>query len=231
MDDTVNDKVNSLIINAFADDNIGLMYGRTGYALTLYIASKNTEEAKADAYRRFADHLLSNVLTTIPHNFNFSFADGLCGIGWAVEYLINRGFVEGESGHVLEDLDNDIMIINPRRIGDGLQQGMKGLLHYVLLHISNCVSQGARMPFDNMFLKDLYSAACERVGRTADRSLLNLCGMYIRYMDNHSSLDYNYGVEICYNDSSLDTSRINEESLSLAEGICKYILLKSNIKP
>ncbi len=222
------DKINSLIINAFANNNIGLMYGRMGYALTLYIVSKNSPSTKSDAYKRFADHLLSNVLTTIPHNFNFSFSDGLCGIGWAVEYLIKKGFIEGDSNNVLEDLDNDIMIINPRRLDDGLQQGLKGLLHYVLFHISNCMSQGTCIPFDNAYLKDLYLTVNERIKRTTDYNLLNLCKMYIKYMDNNS-LNYNYGVEICYNDSSLNTSRINNESFSLAEGVCKYILLKSNI--
>lgn len=91
----------------------------------------------------------------------FSFASGLSGIGWGVEYLIQNGFVEGEGVEICEEIDQKIMKTDPRRIVDmSLDTGFEGILHYVVYHLQGAFKQNIRLPFDERYLSDLY-AVCK----------------------------------------------------------------------
>lgn len=213
-----------LILNSFATDNIGLLYGKIGYALTFYILSGKFEPSKSLVLKRYGDDILNDVLASIPHGFQISFAHGICGIGWGLEFLIRNHYVEGNSYSICEDLDKEIMLVNPERLDDSLHYGLKGMLHYVLIHLMNCFQQQTKEPFDNIFLQDLYQASCKRIDNTTDTDLKKLCVLYKNYIE-HKHIDYHHGIEICYAYEK-DNTKIYKNSLSLTDGLCRRLLFK-----
>ncbi|MFR5871025.1 MAG: hypothetical protein ACLUEV_04710 [Alistipes sp.] len=49
----------------------------------------------------------------VHENIPINFVDGLCGIGWGVEHLIQNALLEGDSDDVLEDIDKKIIERDP----------------------------------------------------------------------------------------------------------------------
>ncbi|UPS43908.1 hypothetical protein M1D30_09980 [Prevotella sp. E15-22] len=171
--------------------NNGLLYGKIGVALAMYhFANSRSRYFLND----FADGLVEETLNSITKYDNYDFAYGLCGIGWAVEYLIHHKYVEGDSLSICEYLDEAIMKINPNRLDYGLEHGLKGLLHYVLAHIYNCYNQCGIIPFDNDFLNDLKSACKTAYINTKDIELLNLCNNFFNFI---SGKEISYSYNIC----------------------------------
>ena len=69
------------------------------------------------------------------------FANGLTGIGWGVEYLIQKGFQKGVGVEICEAIDAKLMAVNLRRVHDlSLETGIEGWLHYIMAH-----AQGAKL--------------------------------------------------------------------------------------
>lgn len=218
-----NKRINQLIINSFATDNIGLLYGKMGYALTFFYLSHGSEISKSSIFERYACDILNDVLSSIPQNCSFDFAHGLCGIGWGIDYLLKNQYVEGNSLEICKELDNEIMKINSKRLDDGLHFGLKGLLHYILIHLSNCMLVRSALPFDNLFLKDVHETVCERLCLTEDRVLMELCKQYEDFY-NKKVYNYDYDIDICFEEIASNNKTYNG-SCSLANGICKQLIL------
>lgn len=49
---------------------------------------------------------MEQMVEAIPNIKNVSFTDGLCGIGWAVEWLCQTSFIDENSDEILEEVDN-----------------------------------------------------------------------------------------------------------------------------
>lgn len=215
--------INQLVINSFSTNNIGLLFGRMGYALTLFCLSRSIRTFQSCIYEKYACDILNDVLQSVPKNHSFDFANGLCGIGWGVEYLLKQHYIEGNSLEVCKELDEEIMKVNPKRLDDELYCGLKGLLHYILLHLSNCSLEINKEPFDNQFLKDVYDAVYERSYNTKDKALAKLCKQYIDYY-NKQCINYDYDVNICFEDDNSINMGF-DGTYSLANGLCKQIIL------
>ena len=56
-------------------------------------------------YESFAEELVEDVCGHLTFDLAVDFADGLCGIGWSVEFLKRLGFVEGDTDEILEEID------------------------------------------------------------------------------------------------------------------------------
>lgn len=217
-------RIDYLIMNSFATDNIGLLFGKMGYAMTFFYLSHGMDVSKSHVFERYACDILTNVLSSIPQNCSYDFAYGLCGIGWGIDYLLKNQYVEGASLEICEELDKEIMKINSNRLDDGLYYGFKGLLHYVLIHLSNCLSISNELPFDNQFLRDVHETACERLCLTKDRTLMKLCKQYEEFYKTKKNINYNYGIDICF-EETVQHDKTYNGSCSLANGICKQIIL------
>ena len=86
---------------------------------------------------------------------------GWCGIGWGVEYLVRKGFVEDDDNEERNKIDEKVMEYDVRRLGDySLATGLEGISWYVLLRLSSG-DKGVRIGEKN-YLSDLKSA-CEKV--------------------------------------------------------------------
>jgi len=115
--------------------NIGLQNGKTGIAIFFYHYARYSGRK---VYNDFADELIDEIYKEIHVNTLLNFKDGLCGIGWGVEYLIRNGFIEANPDEVLEDLDKRIMEWDVRRITDySLETGLDGIACYVVLRTTN----------------------------------------------------------------------------------------------
>ena len=62
-----------------------------------------------------------------------NFRDGLAGIGWGIEYLLQNNYYEGDSEEILEDVDNVIFksVYEARLPLLGVNEGLCGYLLYL----------------------------------------------------------------------------------------------------
>lgn len=96
---------NLLYINMQYMNSYGLLNGKMGVALFFYEYSLHFNNM---VYSDCADRILDDILDAISDkkvSNSLDLADGLGGIGWGIQYLIDHNFVEGEADEVLIDFD------------------------------------------------------------------------------------------------------------------------------
>lgn len=142
--------LNHLILHANDVPNaIGLLDGKMGIALVLahyarYSRKKEIEHA--------ADFLVENVMNQLTTTTSIEFANGLSGIGWGIEYLIQNNYMKGCGADILQDIDERIMQVDVTRIKDwSLEKGLLGILHYVFYHLQGVNKSGSTV-FDDSYL-------------------------------------------------------------------------------
>jgi hypothetical protein len=95
--------------------DLGVLNGKMGIVLFFFHYARYTGRV---LYEDFAGEMLEEVIQELHSDLPIRFSDGLCGIGWGVEYLIQNAFIAGDSDEILEDLDQKIMEWDPRRATD-----------------------------------------------------------------------------------------------------------------
>ena len=101
---------NALMINAYSIDDIGLLHGKMGVVLYFFHLGRAEEN---ELFTSFAEELLDYVVESLDANVPINFEKGVTGIGWAVEYLIQHGFVDADADDILDEIDrkvSDILI-------------------------------------------------------------------------------------------------------------------------
>lgn len=127
-----------LMLHGSFTENIGLLNGKMGIVLFFY---RYFRYVKNKSYNDFAGILLDEVYEEIHKETPPNFSDGLCGIGWAIEYLIRNSFVQGNPEEVLEELDKRIVEWDMRKITDfSLEMGLRGTAAYVISRRQNRTS-------------------------------------------------------------------------------------------
>ena len=108
----------------------GLMYGTTGLCILFYHLTQFENNSE---YKNLADDLLDKVFANLNTSSVVNFEHGLVGIGWGIEYLIQNGFVEGDSDDILEVIDNKVFkVLNEEPItAFELGNGLTGHLLYL----------------------------------------------------------------------------------------------------
>lgn len=97
--------VNVLLLNASFIDNIGLLNGKMGIAIFFYHYSRYTGNK---IYEDYAGELIDEIYEEINTNTPVDFANGLTGIGWGIEYLVDHNFLDADTDEVLSEIDNVI---------------------------------------------------------------------------------------------------------------------------
>ena len=86
-----------------------------------------------------------------------SFHDGLMGIGWAVEYLHQKGFIDGDTNDILEAVDKKVMESFSMAIEDlNLDKGLGGIVQYVLARLYTIEKERKENSFASDFVCSLY---------------------------------------------------------------------------
>lgn len=135
----------------------GLLYGKMGVVILMCRYSRFSGNS---LYEDFAGELLDTIYENLNTELPVDFERGLCGIGWSIEYLVQNQFTQGDTREILEEVNQWIMELDPRRITDvSIEHGLGGILLYVQYHLSSCISSGKKLPFDELYLCDLAHAA------------------------------------------------------------------------
>ena len=214
---------NVLLLNASFIDNIGLLNGKTGISIFFYEYGRYTGNK---IYTDYAGELIDEIYEEIAQNTPLSFSGGLTGIGWGIEYLIQHGFVEGESIDVCEEIDRKIMETDPKRIADFLlDKGFEGLLHYVIYHLQGAIRQKSRLPFDERYLSDLYDACTQLRVQEESEALHLLLDVYKQFYRSGIIENYNVTlVDFVSVESGDFPEKIISYPLGLKEGLAGKLL-------
>ena len=122
-----------LIVNSSYTDNLGLFDGKIG--IVIFFAHL-ARYSRKKIYDDFAGKLLDEVYAQIHTETPINFKNGLCGIGWSMEYLLQNDFIEGNSNDVLAGIDEKIMERDPLRVCDkSFETGAAGILFYILTRL------------------------------------------------------------------------------------------------
>lgn len=140
--------------------DVSLFYGKMGIATFFFELSRHTGNVW---YEEFAGELLENVCSGLSSSLPVTFSDGLCGIGWCIEFLKKENFVEGDTDEILYEIDARVMERDLRRISDdSLETGIRGIAAYVNSRMTS-ERAGSYVPFDRSYLDEL-QAACRKAG-------------------------------------------------------------------
>ena len=187
--------------------------------------SRKGNNSQRFVYGKFANKILYDIISSIGKNTSIDFAHGLCGIGWGLEFLISEGFVDGNSLDLLEEIDKAIMQINPQRLPYTLHYGLKGVLHYILAHIKNCMLQDGIRPFDQDFLHTVYKSSLMAKNHSEDIELSMLADSYINFM-NTGNIDYSF-EPVKFIKKGVDDKKISTLSVALEDGLSGYLLINA----
>jgi len=181
--------LHNLILHANDLPIIGLLDGQMGITLAL---SEYIRLRKLPQLNIARDFLLDQLISNITSNTSLSFSDGLTGIGWGIEYLLQKKFQHGSSVKICNAIDQKLMQHDIRRCDDlDRDYGFEGWLHYIIAHI-----QGARMEnkycFDTIYLNDICNRCKLLLEQAISPSLRDLCMTYIQiYEGKNVTYEFN----------------------------------------
>ncbi|MDH6533771.1 hypothetical protein D0T51_02060 [Parabacteroides sp. 52] len=141
-----------LILNASFLTDLGLYHGKMGIVLFFAHYARYTGET---IYDEFAGELLDEIFQEIHDEIPINFESGLCGIGWGLEYLLENGFMEGDSDEILFEIDQKVMEKDIQRVKDqSIKTGLEGIYYYVNKRLHSKNRNKATIPFDRSYLED-----------------------------------------------------------------------------
>lgn len=121
--------IDEILSSHSKNTNIGLLNGKTGLCLYYFILNRGDNDVN------LAQNLLDNVISNLKiGSTDTTFATGLSGISWAIEFLIRNCYINGDPEEVVYELDNNIFkniaysILNKA----DFESGILGYLFYYL---------------------------------------------------------------------------------------------------
>lgn len=131
-------------------DEIGLFHGQTGYVITLAEYARKFNKPQIET---IADFICDNVFRKAGALRDISFATGLSGICWGIEYLVQKGILEGNAAAYCEEVDREIIKTDVSRLTDySLKTGLGGLWHYVWARLQGNYLARLDAPFDDDYI-------------------------------------------------------------------------------
>lgn len=139
-----------LILHTSHQRNLGLLTGKMGIVIFFFHYSSYI---KKKIYSSFAFEILDEIYKEISIDSSCSFDNGLAGIAWGIEYLVQKKFVKGNTNDILEELDNKIMKLDVRKMKDSsLSTGLEGIVHYA---ISRCSQKSNDILIPSSYIQEL----------------------------------------------------------------------------
>lgn len=147
-----------LLYGSFSTDQ-SLLNGKSGLSLFFFCCARITNNR---FYESFAEELVEDVCGHLTFDLAVDFADGLCGIGWSVEFLKRLGFVEGDTDEILEEIDAKVMERDLRRIKDtSFEHGLEGIAAYIRARMDSPGRESGKQPFDVSYMEE-FKEACRK---------------------------------------------------------------------
>ena len=145
--------ISYLLINYNQISDCGLMSGKMGGIIFFMIYAQKTG---IELYNDYCDELFDDIYKYISTDTKLGLYNGLCGIGWGIEFLIQHDLIEGNTDDILKDIDSKIQEINPLRITDkSTENGLIGILYYIIVRMESFDRRGLYPPFDKQYLQQL----------------------------------------------------------------------------
>lgn len=122
---------NALLLHSSRTGDCNFGQGKTGILLYFYLHARHSGEQR---WENYADRLLDDITEQLHLHMPVDFSEGLCGIGWTIEYLIRHGFVEAVADEVLGEFDKRILnalIFQPNHL-----QKLTDIGHYCCYRIA-----------------------------------------------------------------------------------------------
>jgi hypothetical protein len=174
---------------SFALD-MGLYHGKMGVILFFARYGRYTGNS---LYDDFAGELLDDIYEDIHAEVPIDFENGLCGIGWGIEYLLQNGFMEGDSDDALSEIDQKIMERDIRRMTDqSFRTGLAGISCYIQMRLGSPCRNRETSPFDELYLSEWKSVANGIVIPDEDRIL---CLLLENQLEDEDFLSWEMGLE------------------------------------
>lgn len=152
---SINRIAQNLLFLSSSENRLSLCHGRIGQIIFYYIYSRFANEP---LYKEFADDLLDDISKQLLNNDQISFENGLCGIGWGIEFLIRNNFITGNTNVILEDFDKVICSYNLNSLVDiSLNNGLGGIIAYYRSRVEGRTD--ISLINDNQFMFNLYASS------------------------------------------------------------------------
>lgn len=196
-----------IILSGSFLDSVGLLHGKMG--LSIFLAHYSTY-VKSDLLRTLAINMVEEVYEDIHEKTPLTFEDGLCGIGWGIEYLVHHNYIDADTSEILEDINYKVMEVSPRRFGDlSFKTGLSGVNFYVKTHATSKHSKQSIFQPDFIFELD---------------SMFDLCSNKTEaYIEPTLKISQVYSNTLSLDDENLV---LNKYPLGLENGLAGYALKK-----
>ncbi|MDD4759917.1 MAG: glycosyltransferase [Bacteroidaceae bacterium] len=165
---------------ARTSEQIGLFDGNCGKMLVAALYAELTGDQTADT---FASEMLSDVLISLYNEVPVTFANGICGVGWSLIYLVRHNLLEDNLDRELTDIDRLVMERDVLRMEDrSLLTGAGGILCYVVTRFG-MKQKLSDFVFDKEYLESLNQMAEKIIAEeNRDFRLLNFALQYVQCM-------------------------------------------------
>lgn len=214
--------LHTLLIRSYYFSNLGFLSGKMGISLFFIHYFVKT---KQPLFRDYAFDILDKITEEVNQNTPLGLDSGLAGIGWGIEYLLRNEFAEGEGTDICEAIDYRIMQNDPRRIDDlSLETGLEGLLHYILAHLQGAIIKNTSLPFDNTYLKDLYTTICTISSYKLNSSMRVLVKNYRKFYEEKENFHYSVSLATFTEKIRVSDKNIYNLPLGLRRGLAGYML-------
>jgi len=134
--------ITNLLLSGHFIQMPGLMHGKIGIAIQFYHLSRKTGNT---AFETFAGELIDDIISDLSNKqLSPDFENGLTGIGWGIEYLIQNHFLDADSDEVLEEFDKQIFqsFLEDTMGNISLLNGLLGTGHYFLMRLKSSKQKG-----------------------------------------------------------------------------------------
>lgn len=219
------------VLNASTTTDIGLFKGKMGYLVFLLHYTQYTDNEVLD---ELIDLLIKDIFQNINGKTPINMENGLCGIGWGIEYLLQNNLIDSETDDILTDIDKQIMERNPEFIKDfSFRTGLGGILLYVMIRLAS-LQKTKKTPFNESYLlqlkriaeaqsegTDVFSVLCQRYLRVLSKveCVTPICSELIKLAHNNKETYGAIGFGTFWT--------IIEKARSIAEFIKKNPILSS----
>lgn len=213
--------LHKLIVDSIGMSDIGLFDGKMGIILSLITYSRSN---KLRCVEEMADFLMEQVLDSMTDISPLSFSNGITGIGWGIEYLIQNGYMPGCGADICTEIDNKLMSCDIRRVDDfSLEHGIYGWLHYIVAHIQGANRCGKQV-FDRMYIMDLISRLKKYSDNNATpKEFSNLQTMFIEVLNGATDV-YKFPLE----EIVKTDIKFSLNNLSLQKGLAGYLMTQNS---
>lgn len=208
---------NHLMLNSNFISNLGLYHGKMGIVLFF---SQYANYTRNVLYDDFAEYLLDQICDEIHDKLPYDIEDGLCGIGWGIEYLFQKKIMQGDPNHILADIDAKIMELNPQKMQDkSLRNGLEGIIYYVTCRLIGAYQRKDIQPFDSVYLYALYTTSKQIILKENHQTKIVLAAKkYIDCMeDKYDQIDFDAFLNTLF-DSKLQCEDIDTLPLGIEKG-------------